>query len=62
MTQVESEARMDNTLAFMRHGGCKSPCDALLPCGHGCPLPCHKQTHATVRCNKPCALPQGGSP
>jgi len=33
-------------------GGCSQPCNAVMPCGHCCPLRCHAydREHARVRC------------
>ncbi|XP_077525235.1 NFX1-type zinc finger-containing protein 1-like [Amblyomma americanum] len=37
-------------------GGCPTPCDAVLPCGHPCPRTCHltDRDHQEIACTKPC--------
>ena len=32
--------------------GCGRHCDALLPCGHPCPLKCHPWSHDAVKCTR----------
>eukprot|EP00929_Paragymnodinium_shiwhaense_P112980 TRINITY_DN81241_c0_g1_i1.p1 TRINITY_DN81241_c0_g1~~TRINITY_DN81241_c0_g1_i1.p1 ORF type:complete len:1920 (-),score=396.55 TRINITY_DN81241_c0_g1_i1:69-5828(-) len=47
--------------AKAKYGGCKLPCDALLPrCGHKCPLRCHPfdPEHQDVACTQQCARPR----
>ena len=42
-------------------GGCRSPCDGKLACGHQCTLPCHPFSHEEVLCHEACGkvLPCG---
>ena len=35
-------------------GGCTTPCDGSLSCGHQCPLTCHPFEHDTVCCHHQC--------
>lgn len=37
-------------------GGCSTPCNATLPCGHPCPKNCHlkDRDHQEITCTKPC--------
>ncbi|XP_077565121.1 NFX1-type zinc finger-containing protein 1-like [Haemaphysalis longicornis] len=37
-------------------GGCSTPCNAMLPCGHPCPKNCHlkDRDHQGTTCTKPC--------
>lgn len=37
-------------------GGCSTPCNATLPCGHPCPKNCHlnDRDHQGITCTKPC--------
>ncbi|CAN7980229.1 unnamed protein product [Ixodes pacificus] len=37
-------------------GGCSTPCDAQLSCGHPCPRKCHlsDRNHTLTKCTKPC--------
>lgn len=38
------------------HGGCSTPCNAFLPCGHPCPKTCHltDKDHQETMCTRPC--------
>ncbi|RDK39409.1 ATP binding protein [Aspergillus phoenicis ATCC 13157] len=36
------------------NGGCDSPCDGMLDCGHPCPIKCHSFSHDQVECNEVC--------
>lgn len=37
-------------------GGCSTPCNAFLPCGHSCSKTCHltDRDHREIMCTKPC--------
>lgn len=41
---------------FSPEGGCQTPCNVRLDCGHTCEKPCHAldAEHAEARCTKPC--------
>ena len=45
--------------ALATGAGCGNPCDAVLDCGHPCPLKCHPWGHKKVKCDRvvrvPCA-------
>lgn len=45
-----------NDFADVIDGGCSTPCNAFLPCGHPCPNTCHltDRDHQQTLCTRPC--------
>lgn len=50
-----SVSQPDHFAMFSPDGGCNTPCDRRLNCGHACTAPCHSDVlHRAVNCHEEC--------